>query len=264
MTTTDNLGLSLPESNDYADVAVLGQNFQKLDTQALKAQAAKAAPADADKVPVVDSADGSKTKLVLWSAIKNLFAAANHSHAWGTITGRPSSFAPTAHKSSHAIGGTDVLTAADVGAAAASHTHGNVTSAGQIGGVTLDSTLVRLVSGALQTLEGTATGMQIATGSYTGTGTYGSGNKNSLTFPFVPKLIYITASTMTNGYGDTITLSNWKLWHNGLVNAFVGYSGDNAQDTYSVNNKTFSWYNNRNATEQLNYSGQQYYYTAIG
>jgi hypothetical protein len=30
---------------------------------------------------------------------------------------------PTAHKSSHATGGTDALTASDIGAAAASHTH---------------------------------------------------------------------------------------------------------------------------------------------
>ena len=127
MTTTDNLGLNLPESNDYADVAVLNQNFQKLDAQALKAQAAKTTPVDADKVPVVDSADSSKTKLILWSAIKaalsSVFAAASHTHAWSTITGKPSGFTPVTHKSTHATGGADALTASDIGAAAASHNH---------------------------------------------------------------------------------------------------------------------------------------------
>ena len=40
---------------------------------------------------------------------------------------------PSAHKSTHATGGTDALTASDIGAAATSHSHGNITSAGAIG-----------------------------------------------------------------------------------------------------------------------------------
>lgn len=186
MTTTDNLGLNLPESNDYADISKINENFTTLDAQALKAQAAKATPVDADKVPVIDSADASKTKLILWSAIKtalgNVFAginhasrhktggadpiapadigaaAASHNHTKSQITDFPAAMAPTAHKSTHATGGADALTAADVGAAAVSHSHGNMTNDGQIGGVTLDTTLVRLVSGALQTLGGESIG----------------------------------------------------------------------------------------------------------
>lgn len=41
--------------------------------------------------------------------------------AYSSLSGVPSTFAPSAHKSSHATGGSDALTAADIGAAATSH-----------------------------------------------------------------------------------------------------------------------------------------------
>jgi len=83
-------------------------------------------------------------------------AAASHTHTKSQITDFPTSMTPTAHKSTHATGGTDALTATDIGAAAVSHIHGNLTSDGKIGGVALDTKLVQLVSGALTTLDGTA------------------------------------------------------------------------------------------------------------
>ena len=45
------------------------------------------------------------------------------SGAYSALSGIPSTFAPSAHKTSHATGGSDALTAADIGAAATSHTH---------------------------------------------------------------------------------------------------------------------------------------------
>ena len=124
MTTTDNLGLNLPETSDYADITKINENFQKLDAQALSAQAAKTTPIDADAVPVIDSADSSKTKLTTWANIKatlktafdNIYAAATHTHAWSTITGIPGSFTPSAHAATHKTGGTDALAAGDIGA----------------------------------------------------------------------------------------------------------------------------------------------------
>lgn len=48
---------------------------------------------------------------------------------WADITGKPSAYPPEAHKASHATGGADALTPADIGAAPASHTH----TAAQVG-----------------------------------------------------------------------------------------------------------------------------------
>lgn len=45
------------------------------------------------------------------------------SGAYSALSGIPSTFAPSAHKTSHATGGSDALTAADIGAASTSHTH---------------------------------------------------------------------------------------------------------------------------------------------
>lgn len=83
------------------------------------------------------------------------------SGAYSALSGIPSTFAPSAHKSSHATGGSDALTAADIGAAATSHTH----AASDITSGTIDT--ARLASGTANSttyLRGDQTWQTIAAG----------------------------------------------------------------------------------------------------
>lgn len=68
-----------------------------------------------------DRATHTGTQLA--ATISDLAATVSAWLTWGNIGGKPSTFEPTAHKASHATGGSDALTASDIGAAAASHTH---------------------------------------------------------------------------------------------------------------------------------------------
>lgn len=95
--------------------------------------------------------------------------------------------------------------------------------------------------------------VRIETGSYTGTGTYGASNPNSLTFGFMPKIVVVgrTDSSDTSigficGRGNATTTipSTIRLtW------------GQNFVSWYAVTN---------NATYQLNAFGATYNYIAIG
>lgn len=102
--------------------------------------AGPAASADGE-LPVFDGTSGKRLKRGTYTFATLLAAArARASHtgtqlaetisdlaatvgAWLTWGDKPSTFDPTAHKASHATGGGDALTASDIGAAAASHTH---------------------------------------------------------------------------------------------------------------------------------------------
>jgi cytoskeletal protein RodZ len=70
---------------------------------------------------------------------------------------------PTAHKTSHATGGTDALTAADIGAAATSHTH----AASDITSGTLAAARLPIVLEQTQAVgnSGTSTALALTTGS---------------------------------------------------------------------------------------------------
>lgn len=99
--------------------------------------------------------------------------------------------------------------------------------------------------------------VKIATGSYTGTGTSGSSNKNSLTFGFLPKIVFISSNETNTGSGF-VTPNDGGF----------GYAGGSTGSklTTSVSGNTISWYTNTSngTTQQLNSSGKKFEYIAIG
>lgn len=101
---------------------------------------------------------------------------------------------------------------------------------------------------------------KIAAGTYTGTGTYGSANPNTLNFNFVPKIILVhdydqsyishtaflfNPSTRAEGFPNSATSEVYQ-WH-------VSWSGNSV-----------SWYQITKASYQYNESGNVYYYVALG
>lgn len=68
-----------------------------------------------------DRATHTGTQLA--ATISDFASAVGALLTWSSISGKPSAFTPSTHASTHATGGGDALTAADIGAAAASHTH---------------------------------------------------------------------------------------------------------------------------------------------
>ena len=106
--------------------------------------------------------------------------------------------------------------------------------------------------------------VQIATGSYTGTGAIGSSNPNSLTFDFDPKIIFVF--NRSEGYSG----QNGIIWASDLTSSYTprGYSYQelSAQNDYKAKkeNNTVSWYYTGDSTAQMNTNGAKYGYIAIG
>lgn len=100
---------------------------------------------------------------------------------------------------------------------------------------------------------------KIATGSYTGTGTYGSSNKNSLTFDFEPKLLVVLMSgvrSVSNEYGFIWVPPDGALGFAATSNVYV--------PTITVNGNAVLWYQKNAAKWQCNESDTTYNYVAIG
>ena len=103
---------------------------------------------------------------------------------------------------------------------------------------------------------------KIIPGSYVGAGTYGSGNKNSLTFDKPPKMLIVT-STANASHGNTRSY-NLLLYISG-VDGLAPSSFTNGSDgfylvTISGSGNTVSWYSTESAEYQLNKSGVTYNY----
>lgn len=116
---------------------------------------------------------------------------------------------------------------------------------------------------SLTDVDGNAVGVQIATGSYAGTGTEGDNNPNQLTLGLNCNLLLITPSNIKVGGSATTDLL--------LANSVGGISFSSSQ-TYdiggspirvSVSGNTISYYG-VDKYSQMNQSGVNYTYVAIG
>ncbi len=106
--------------------------------------------------------------------------------------------------------------------------------------------------------DNVVTAPRIETGAYIGTGTYGSANRNSLTFNFIPKLVFVQGS-----YGGCVFVNPAAVADTTMQNA----NTSNAAENVSWSGETVSWYYKVSASGpayQLNTSGEIYYYVAIG
>ena len=246
----------LPEQLPEMDVSTAMAGFDTKDSLA-----------DADGIVITDSAEDNTGKRVLWSKVKELL---------GKL------YVPLTRKINNKALSADItLSAADVGAAAASHTHALDALTGILPvnkGGTGQSSLEALLAALKQ-----AGAVQIATGSYVGTGTYGADHPCSLTFDFLPKLIMITryhTGTSSIDYifpGDSEG-NYWLMDANTLVDSdtslsgyvgtgfgrVFGYGGGASVGYKSSDQRTIYWYSGNDAGSQFNSDGTTYYYAAIG
>lgn len=117
-------------------------------------------------------------------------------------------------------------------------------------------------------LDNAVTAPKIETGSYVGTGTYGTSNPNTLTFGFAPKLVLIYDGSTTYamffafGIGGEYTLGGYLLaWEDSTSAKNNNYA--------RINSNVLNWYaSNTSATTarelQLNVESRTYHYFAIG
>ena len=105
--------------------------------------------------------------------------------------------------------------------------------------------------------------VRIATGSYTGTGTYGKGNPSALPFDFEPKLILI----VKNGYGQYTMM--WIIAKK-LTSSYALYSvstdyGRMTSSGYAKKDgNTVYWYDTSGASAQFNTENAVYDYIVLG
>ena len=105
----------------------------------------------------------------------------------------------------------------------------------------------------------------VETGSYTGTGTYGNDNKNTLTFGSAPKMLIVSAGASAS-YSQTInTLMIILYGMTGVVMTSMDSSGTNNMTLVNISQSgnNISWYGSDTAEGQLNKSGKTYYYVAL-
>ena len=115
---------------------------------------------------------------------------------------------------------------------------------------------------ALQTLASSAYSLasgraRVSKGEYTGTGTYGSNNKNSINFGFPPKFVSIIPKQRNTTY------TTYMVTVEGCATASVQPGDRDAYMTLTWSGNTLSWYGT-NTAKQMNENNTVYEYVGIG
>lgn len=110
--------------------------------------------------------------------------------------------------------------------------------------------------------------VQIATGSYTGTGTSGKDNRTSLTLDFVPKFIIVARNAMDTLEGGISVRQMDVMVLYPAVGGFSTYMLTSSLTNFysvgsEVNGNTVLWWSKYDQP-QMNASGKKYNYVAIG
>lgn len=123
--------------------------------------------------------------------------------------------------------------------------------------------------GTIVDINGSPIGIRVATGSYQGKGTSGSGNKNSLSFSFDPKVVIIRKDDdgyADNGYANGAVFI--KGQSKGLADGFEQPATSAMVLTITWSTNKVTWYASgsasSNAINQLNKSNTTYRYVVIG
>ena len=104
--------------------------------------------------------------------------------------------------------------------------------------------------------------VQIKTGSYVGTGTYGVDNPNQIVLPFPPQFFAIIPVTGSqNKHYAVIGIPGALSLR---YNAYTGSVGEYTATNIKAIGNVLQWYTATNAAEQLNYNGATYKYVVFG
>lgn len=101
-------------------------------------------------------------------------------------------------------------------------------------------------------------GPKVVLGNYSGSGAYGMSNAKTLTFPFVPKIVFI--GSRTQGAYQAMLIQ-------GRTNSIAFHADGNGGNYFVIvswEGNTVSFYGTISADMQLNGSGKYYDYVAIG
>lgn len=125
--------------------------------------------------------------------------------------------------------------------------------------------------GVVTDIDGNIVVPQIATGSYVGTGTYGTSNPNTLTFDFAPEMVVIYSMADANkrllNIGGTgvhaIPTANLTTSYQAGRGFYYDTTPSYGYTRKAEDGKTIQWYATGPAI-QFNTTSYTYYYTAIG